>query len=354
MTAPAGHERFLVTGAHGCIGAWVVRQLLAEHADVVALDVSDDAHRLRLLMTPDELAGLRSVRTDITDLDAVERTLDEHEITNIIHLAALQVPFCQADPALGARVNVVGTINVMEAAARRLARMAPLVYASSIAVYSKLSPEQTAGGERADAHQGVPGTLYGVYKRANEGAAVRYWQDRGLPSIGLRPHTVYGPGRDQGLTSAPTVAILAAVSGNRFEVSYGGRLQLQYAPDVARAFVQASRSGVEAASVHNLKGQTVHMADVVDAIEAAIPDAAGLISFKPAGLAFPQEVDSGSLTATIGNLKETPLAIGVDDSVARFRALLSADLLAPAGEQARDPAAHASPAPSGIGPAQTD
>ena len=70
-------------------------------------------------MSPDELAGVTFVAGDITDLALVERTFDEHGITNVIHLAALQVPFCRANPPLGALVNVVGTVNVFEAVKRR-------------------------------------------------------------------------------------------------------------------------------------------------------------------------------------------------------------------------------------------
>ena len=71
-------ERFLVTGANGCIGAWVVAQLTGEGTPVVALDASDDDHRLRLLLDDAALAAVARVRGDITDLDALERTLDEH------------------------------------------------------------------------------------------------------------------------------------------------------------------------------------------------------------------------------------------------------------------------------------
>ena len=87
------------------------------------------------------------VAGDITDLAALERALDEHEITNIIHLAALQVPFCRADPPLGARVNVVGTVNVFEAVARRKQRIGHVVYASSVAVYD--AADADAGAVRS-------------------------------------------------------------------------------------------------------------------------------------------------------------------------------------------------------------
>ena len=172
------------------------------------------------------------VQCDITDLTALERVIDEREITNVIHLAALQVPFVRADPVLGARVNVLGTVNVLEAVRRRGEKMGPVVYASSIAVYG------AAGTLAADDH---PGTLYGVFKRDNESTALRYFEDYGVSSIGLRPHTVYGPARDQGLTSAPTTAMVAAAAHVRFHIPFGGSAQLQYAPDVGEAFALAAQ-----------------------------------------------------------------------------------------------------------------
>jgi UDP-glucuronate 4-epimerase len=317
-------ERFLITGAYGCIGAWTVHQLLAEGVYVVALDLSVDLHRLQLLLTDDDLAALPRAHTDITDLDALERTIDEHEITHVIHLAALQVPFCRADPPLGARVNVVGTVNVLEAVTRRRSRMAPLVYASSIAAYEAIDDSDD---RRPSADGGTPGTLYGVYKRANEGAAAVYWREQSLPSVGLRPHTVYGPGRDQGLTSAPTSAMLAAAAGASFQIPYGGRFQIQYAPDVARAFIDASRSTGDGASVHNLAGHSVHMRDIVGAIETAAPEAAGRITFDSTLLPFPDEVESDSLTELIGPASDTPVQQGVSDTINRFRRLLADGLV---------------------------
>lgn len=306
-----------MTGAYGCVGAWVVAQLVAEGVPVTAFDVGDDPGRLRLLLTDDELATVPRVRGDVADLDALEAAIDEHEITNLIHLAALQVPFCAADPRLGAVVNVVGTVNVFEAVRRRADRMAKVVYASSIAAY--------------DANAGMtapPSTLYGVYKRANEGTAAVYRADHGIASIGLRPHTVYGPGRDRGLTSAPTAALLAAAAGERYRIPFGGRCQLQYAPDVARAFVAASRSPYEGARVCNLRGTVAHMAQLVEAIEAVLPASAGSITFDEPGLPFPEALESTGLDEVVGPCPEMPLTEGVRDALQRFQDLMSRGLVA--------------------------
>jgi len=314
--------RVLVTGAYGCIGSWVTRDLVERGIDVVAYDLGDDPRRMALIMDESELERVTRVRGDITDLVALESVIDAERITNVIHLAALQVPFCRADPPLGARVNVVGTVNVFEAVAARLDQMGPVVYASSIAAYDAID----AGD--GPAMSGLPGTIYGVYKRANEGSAWVYHQDRGVASIGLRPHTVYGPGRDQGLTSAPTSAMLAAAAGREFRIPYGGTSQFQYAPDVARAFVQAALAGYDGASVHNLAGQPVSMDGVVSAIEAAAPEAAGMITYEDVTLPFPEAVDAASLTEVIGPVEELPFDQGVADSIDRFRRLVADGRLA--------------------------
>src|SRR5690349_5376216 len=164
MTASAASgERFLVTGALGCIGAWTVRQLAREGVPVVALDLGSDTRRLQQIMTPDELATVRFETGDITDLSAIERLLDAGDITNVIHLAALQVPFCRADPALGAQVNVTGTVNVFEAVRRRGGATAPVVYTGSIGMFTLGDVDPATGRleEDAVAH---PGNHYGVYK----------------------------------------------------------------------------------------------------------------------------------------------------------------------------------------------
>jgi UDP-glucuronate 4-epimerase len=306
-------ERFLVTGAGGCIGAWVIAQLVGEGTPAVAFDASDDDHRLRLLLDDAALAALPRVRGDITDLAGFERTVDEHGITHVIHLAALQVPFCRADPPLGARVNVVGTVHVFEAVAKRADRMGPVVYASSVAAYDALEE-----GETAAAMQGVPSTLYGVFKRANEGTASVYAAEQGIRSVGLRPHTVYGPGRDQGLTSAPTVAMLAAAAGEDYTLPFGGRYQLQYAPDVAAAFVAAARGKPDGAELRDIGGPTVHTDEVIAAIGAVAPGVA--IDYEPVELPFP--ADTGDHAAA------TPLEAGVADAIGRFRDLLDRGLVA--------------------------
>jgi UDP-glucuronate 4-epimerase len=296
-------DRFLITGALGCIGAWTVRNLVREGVPAVVFDLGRDPHRLKLIMTPDELAQVTFVQGDITDLTALEQALDEHAITHVIHLAALQLPFVKADPPLGARVNVVGTVNVFEAVARRKERIERIIYASSAAVYDAADAGEP-GAVIQHSTAGHPTSLYGVFKQANEGTARIYWQDHRLASIGLRPATVYGPGRDQGITSAPTKAMFAAV-------------------------VACARTPFEGDEIFNLHGSVAHMSELVAEIEAAVPESLGQITFAEPGFPSPEEFDATALTELIGTLPHTPLREGVAATIALFREKVANGEMAP-------------------------
>lgn len=312
-------ERFLVTGAFGCIGAWAVKQLVDEGVPVWTYDLPGDPHRLRLIMPPEALERVAMVAGDITDQVAFEQTVVENGITHILHLAALQVPFVRADPVQGARVNVVGSTIVFETALRHAAQVRGLAYASSAAVYGPL--EMYPAGPLAHTAPHHPTNLYGVFKQANEGTARIYYEANGLRSLGLRPYVVYGPGRDQGVTSTPTKAMLAAAVGRPYHISFGGTVVYQYAPDTAAVFIRAARASAAApgAPVFNLGGSSASMAEVIQAIEAAAPEMAGQITYEPSAMPLPAEIDSQALEAALGRVAWVPLAEGVRRTIEHFR-----------------------------------
>lgn len=290
-------DTFLVTGALGCLGAWTCALLVQDGARVVAYDLGDDTRRLDEIISPDERGAVTLVRGDVTDGEALDAALADHGVTHVVHLAALQVPFCKSDPALGARVNVLGTVAVFQAV-KRACLGTTVAYASSAAVYD-------ADGRLE------PKTLYGVYKLANEGTARLYWQDEGVASIGLRPFCVYGPGRDQGLTADPTHAMRAAAAGEPYRIGFGGRTELHYAPDVARAFVLAARRPRNGAQVFDVAGESVAIADVAEAIMAEAPGAA--ITFDDTPLPFPASLPGERFDAPV-----TPLADGIRSTMEHF------------------------------------
>ena len=301
-------ERFLVTGALGCIGAWTCAVLAEEGVDVVGYDLGDDDRRLRLAGG----AGVPLVRGDITDRAALERVLDDRGITHVVHLAALLLTMIKRDPPYGTAVNVGGTVNVLDAAKTRGIRVA---YASSAAVYSQADAHGRAVPNDAPAH---PTTFYGVHKQACEGLARIFWEEEQVPSVGIRPFVVYGPGRDAGLTASPTLAMMAAARGEDARIAFGGRTQLQFAPDVARVFVAAARAATTGARVFHLGGPVVTIADTAAEIESVTGTQVEVD--EDTLLPFPDEFDGSALDEALGGIRWTPLREGVHRTIATLRA----------------------------------
>ena len=313
------NETFLITGSMGCIGAWVMRNLVDEGVNIVATDLSTEPTRPRLLLADDELAQINWQQLDVTDLKAVNQMVADHDVTHIVHLAGLQVPFCRANPSLGSLVNVVGTVNLFEAA--RHNNVAGLTYASSLAVLGSADkyPERPI----KDDVPLLPETLYGVYKVANEGTAKIYWQDWGVGSVGLRPYIVYGVARDQGMTSDIAKAILAAVAGKPFHIRFDGLVALQHADDVAKMFLACARAGYQGATGCNLRNDVIEVSAFVEMLSNANPGAQ--ITFeKNAPLPFPPDLDDGGLRSIIGEIPHTKLETAIEQDMARFAALLDA------------------------------
>jgi nucleoside-diphosphate-sugar epimerase len=312
-------ETYFITGAQGCIGSWIVKAL-AERGDApMVFDRSNDSRRLSAIMAPSVLERVHFVIGDITDAGSVLAALKESSATRVIHLAGLQVPACQADPVAGALVNVLGTLNVFEAA--RDVSTQQLVYASSAAVFG-LSEDDEPVDETAACE---PATHYGVFKRTNEGNARVYFLSHGLNSIGLRPLTVYGVNRDSGLTSDPTKAMKAAVLGIPFHIRFSGATDFQYVADTAAAFIACADASLAGAHVFNLHGETVEVERIVQVIN----DEAGqqLTTWGGPPIPIAAALSDAAIRRVVGDLPSTPLEIGVHETMQRFGELRDAGKL---------------------------
>jgi UDP-glucuronate 4-epimerase len=310
-------ERFLVTGAFGCIGAWTVRRLISEGVEVWAYDLATEPRRMRLVMSEDQLRRVHFLHGDISEATSFEHAVLDNGITHVVHLAALQIPFVKADPVQGANVNVVGTTVVFETVKRSSNQVRGLSYASSAGVYGPA--EAYPPGPLSHDALLLPPSLYGVFKQAAEGIAKIYWQDYEVASVGLRPYVVYGPGRDQGMTSTPTKAMLAASVGRPYHISYGGSVVFQHADDAAAAFIGAARATVSGAPVYNLGGSYSTMERAVSAIEAAAPSIRGRITFEPRPLPLPADIDPHEFQRFLPGVTWRRLEQGIEETVEHFR-----------------------------------
>ena len=319
--------RVLITGGYGFIGAWIIRNLLARDARVWVFDLREDARRLRLIAPESDVARVTFVPGDVTDLPALSAAIAAHGITHVIHLAGLQVPTCRADPVLGAKVNVLGTLAVFEAVKAAGGQVQRLVYASSAAVFGGPDkyPQAKDGGAfewpLGDDVPLVPGTQYGVFKCCNEGNARIYFQDHGISSVGLRPWTVYGVGRDLGMTSEPTKAIKAVLLGRPYHINFGGWSDFQYVDDVAKAFVLSLERPFTGAKSYNLRGAVVTLADFHAALARVLPEAKDTVTVGTSQIAIAYDLSDAGIQRDLGPMPKTALDDGIRETVAIFRRL---------------------------------
>jgi len=311
--------RVLITGGYGFIGAWIIRNLLAQGAEVWVYALKEDPRRLRPIMAERDVGKVVFVPGDVTDLPGLQKAIAQHLISHIIHLAGLQVPTCRANPILGAQVNVIGTLAIFEAIRLAGDQVKRLLYASSAAVFGP--PEKYPKGPLPDDVKLMPSTHYGYFKCCNEGNAAIYFQDFGISSVGLRPWTVYGVGRDLGMTSEPTKAIKSVAIGRPYHITYGGWQDLQFVDDVAKIFVRCLQQPYQGAKSYNIRGHVVDLPAFHKALCAVEPSATKLVTFGERQLAIAFDLDDAALQKDLGPMPRTPLQDGIRQTLEAFREL---------------------------------
>lgn len=311
--------RVLVTGATGCIGTWVMKQLLEQGHEVVVYDAAPDPWRLRMLLPDSEVAKVKLVQGAIEDTAAVKKLILDEQVTHIVHLAAVLMPYCQANPVSGGMIDVIGTLNVFEGA-RDSGRDVRIVYASSSAVWG---PEEAYEDRPlTEADPLIPATHYGVFKQANEGNARVFYTANGISSVGLRPWAVYGFGRDIGLTADPSLALKSVALGKPYHIRLSNQMDMQYVEDTAAIFLGCLFSDKAGAHAFNIEGDLIRMEDFGAAVEKVRPGASSLITAGGATVTVAKRMDDTALRNYLGSKPSTPLEDGIRKTLDIFDRLV--------------------------------
>jgi UDP-glucose 4-epimerase len=232
--------RALVTGGAGFIGSNLVDSLVERGDEVTVLDDLSTGRRENLEQAL--AGGATLVEADIRDADAVAAVFEQARPEVVFHLAAqIDVRKSAADPALDARVNIEGTINVLQAA--RGAGSPRVVNTSTGgAIYGE--GQQIPAPE---SHPNAPEAPYGQSKFAAEGYCELFGRLFGLSTVSLRYGNVYGPRQDP-LGEAGVVAIFCGkLEAGERPVVYGDGLQTRdyiHVRDVVAANLAATESEV--------------------------------------------------------------------------------------------------------------
>lgn len=307
--------RALVTGGSGFIGSNLVDALVERGDEVAVLDDLSTGRRGNL--DGALAAGAQLHELDVRDADAVAELLGRVEPEVVFHLAAqIDVRRSAADPAVDARINVEGTINVLEAARRAgVRRLVNTSTGGAIYGEGKIIPAP-------EDHPVAPEAPYGQSKFAAEGYCQLFTRLHGLSTASVRYGNVFGPRQDP-LGEAGVVAIFCGklLEGGQPTV-FGDGLQTRdyvYVGDVVRANLLAADSSADGA--FNIgTGVETTVLDIVEALarQTDRPFAAEHAPERP-GEVRHIALECARAQGELGWQAEVSLAAGLERTLASLR-----------------------------------
>jgi nucleoside-diphosphate-sugar epimerase len=301
-------RRALITGGWGFIGSWTAVALANAGCTVGIFDQGEDRALLHRIAHPRCRESILSIQGDIRNLESVQAAFDSFRPSAVLHLAAVLIPACQSDPALGAGVNVVGLVNIFEAA--RKAGVARIVYTSSAAAHV-----------RDDS--GALTSLYGAYKLVGEEIARIYWVSNRISSIGLRPCVVYGYGRGTskaggGLTAAFNHAIVAAIRGKHYEIPLTGSYRFETVEEVSNVIAKCISADLDGSLVSDITTREMPVTEFAAILMRLFPHSHISCSQIPT-VERTEMADNAPLRALIGEWSHIDPATGIARLAERFR-----------------------------------
>ncbi len=253
-------RRTLVTGAGGFIGSHLLEQLVAAGADVTAFVRYTSQRDLGMLrFVPSDLRDeIEVVAGDLRDPEAITRV--SHGTDSVFHLGALiAIPYSYLHPTEVAEVNVMGTVNVLNAA--RSAGVRRFVHTSTSETYGT-----SITGSINEDHSLQPQSPYSASKIGADALAHSYWTSFDLPVATLRPFNTYGP-RQSGRAVIPTIIGQALAGGPVRLGSLTPTRDFTFVTDTAAAFIAIADCDDAVGRVLNAgSGQEISIGDLAQRI----------------------------------------------------------------------------------------
>jgi nucleoside-diphosphate-sugar epimerase len=313
----------LITGA-GLIGTMAAARLIAERLDEPVL--YDVAFNKNMLENWLDMGKVAFVSGDITDLPDLIKTIQRCRVDRIIHTAAMHTGAVKERPFAGTRINLMGTVTVLEAA--RLTGIRRVVLCSSSTMYLGLKSLPTGGLLAEDFSPHVmsetPPSVYASLKLAAEWLAHHYRNDFGVDFVATRLAGVFGPW--EGFLSAPSQIIKRIIQSARFgrpcrltkgDLARGGS-DYVYGRDAGQAVVRAAFAALPQTRVYNIAmGRHYSVEEIISIVE------------KVTGRKIEIEVSEGTTLSGYEN------KAGVLD-ISRARAELGYEVEFPMAEAIRD------------------
>jgi nucleoside-diphosphate-sugar epimerase len=306
------------------VGSLAARRLLRMGEQPVLFDVAFSTPNLAWVL-PD--GGVPMIRGDIREISELTAAIREHKVDRVIHTAALLTSAVAQRPLFGIQVNLMGTVNVLEAARQNGVERVSMAGANAVRLGLNGPDADPTLSENFRLHSVSerPTTIYATGKFAAEWFSQNYRDMFGLSTVTMRIGGVFGPWK--GLPSGGPSRLMQDIieAGWRDQPIRIGvadvkqSMDFVYADDVAKGLVLASQHSGAVSSVYNLSGGTLYsVTQVIELLEARLgrkvrvepiegPDASG---YSPG-----QQIDIGLARKELGYEPDFPLEKAIDDFV---------------------------------------
>jgi UDP-glucose 4-epimerase len=299
-------KRIFITGGAGCIGSFVVDELLREGAkEVVVIDNFTKGQRENL-----DLA-LASNRVRLVDGD-IRNTLLVHELLKGIdycfHLASLKIIQCMAEPREALEVNINGTFNVLEACVEH--KIKKIIFSSTASIYGQADFFPTPETH----HPYNNKTFYGALKMANELMLRSFYRMYGLKFNILRYFNVYGPRMDaNGKYTEVLIRWYRLIQQGQSPLIFGDGKQTMdfiYDEDVARATVLALKNDSFNEVFNCASGIETSLEELCQALLQAMQ-----ANLKPKYMSLPQDRGKIEVFRRLADISKAKQMLGFNPQV---------------------------------------
>jgi len=262
----------LVTGGAGFIGSRLVRRLVDAGEETTVFDIVAAPSRIM-----DIMPKIRYIQGDVSNLNEVLHAVKNERIDLIYHLAALLTIDAETDLVRALRVNVDGTVNVLEAA--RVLDVERVVFPSTRAIFGKGDSKPTTEDSPRK-----PVSTYGATKLLCEWYGEKFHEKYGVDFRALRFVMVYGAGRVTGGSSFGSQLIENPAFGRTARIPFSEKEKTDwlYVKDAVKALLMIGGVDSPKRRIYNINGEAQTLGRVAEIVKTLIPNAD--IRFEPGPL----------------------------------------------------------------------
>jgi nucleoside-diphosphate-sugar epimerase len=304
-------KRVLVTGATGFIGSHLTRRLVVQGAEVVVfMRASSDP-----CLLADVLDRVAVHEVDICDEDGVSAAMAQICPDVVFHLAAIGMSEPFVSPPVAVRVNVQGTLHLLEAA--RQCGVRRFVHSGTAYEYGDAASDDATNKEVLD-----PVNTYAASKAAARAFVRLYSRVYGLSTVNLRLFAVYGPGQPP--KTLISSAVCAALEGRDFPMTPGEQMRdFVFVGDVVESYLRAAvKAGIEGVSIDLGTGRACKIREVVTKLFEMVGSRGkplvGALAYRPSET-MKQVADTRAACELLGWQATTLLEDGLHQTIDWYR-----------------------------------